>query len=54
MRNQKTYGKLIKVHENTFQELIEIRDSKKKKSLDCVIVELIDEYQKTHNLEASA
>ena len=54
MRNQKTYGKMIKVHEKTFQELKEIRDSEKKKSIDCVIVELIDEYQKSHGVEAPA
>ena len=54
MSNQKTYGKMIKVHEKTFQELKEIRDSEKKKSIDCVIVELIDEYQKSHGVEAPA
>lgn len=54
MGNQKTYGKMIKVHERTFQELKEIRDSEKRKSIDCVIVELIGEYQKSHPEEVQA
>jgi aspartate-semialdehyde dehydrogenase len=54
MSNQKSYGKIIKVHESTFKELKEIRDSEKRKSIDCVIVELIGEYQKSHTAEAQA
>ncbi len=54
MNNYKSYGKLVKVKESTFLKLKEIRDSKNKKSIDSVIMKLIENYEKSHSLEAQA
>ena len=54
MSNYKSYGKLIKVHERTFEELKGIRDSMNKKSIDGAIIELIAEYAKSHSMEVPA
>lgn len=54
MSNYKSYGKLVKVKESTFLELKEIRDSENKKSIDSVIMQLIENYEKSHSLEVPA
>ena len=54
MNNYKSYGKLVKVKESTFLKLKEIRDSENKKSIDSVIMKLIENYEKSHSLEVQA
>lgn len=46
------YGKMVKVHEPTYNELKRIRDLTGEKSLDSVIERLIKECERVHCLEA--